>query len=40
MPTRVFRRTPTSERAAIYGYKDLLQDSVSLLRRKAGEKQK
>ena len=33
---RVFRRTPTSEKAAIYGYKDLLKDSLSLLRRRAG----
>ena len=37
MPTRVFRRTPTSERAAIYDYKDLLKDSISLLRRRATE---
>lgn len=33
---RVFRRTPTSEKAAIYGYKDLLKDSLALLKRKAG----
>jgi hypothetical protein len=35
MPTRVFRRTPESERAAMYGYKDLLKDSISLLKEKA-----
>lgn len=29
MPPRVFRRTPASEKAAIYGYKDLLRDSIS-----------
>lgn len=37
MPARVFRRTPTSEKAAIYGYKDLLKDSISLLNQRAGE---
>jgi len=36
MPTRVLRRTPASEKAAIYGYKDLLKDSISHLREKAG----
>lgn len=36
MPTRVFKRTPASEKAAIYGYKDLLKDSISLLKEKAG----
>ncbi len=35
MPTRVFRRTPASEKAAMYGYKDLLKDSISLLQEKA-----
>jgi hypothetical protein len=35
MPTRVFRRTPASEKAAMYGYKDLLKDSLLLLQEKA-----
>lgn len=35
MPPRVFRRTPVSEEAAMYGYKDLLKDSISLLQEKA-----
>ena len=35
MPTRVLRRTPESEKAAIYGYKDLLRDSIALLGRRA-----
>ena len=34
---RVFRRTPESEKAAIYGYKDLLKDSISLSRENAGK---
>lgn len=37
MPTRVLRRTPASEKAAIYGYKDLLRDSIRYIGRKAGE---
>ena len=35
MPTRVLRRTPESEKAAIYGYKDLLRDSLALLGKRA-----
>ncbi len=35
MPIRVFRRTPSSEKAAMYGYKDLLKDSISLLKERA-----
>ena len=34
-PPRVFRRTPASEKAAIYGYKDLLRDSLVLLEKRA-----
>jgi hypothetical protein len=32
---RVFRRTPSSEKAAIYGYKDLLRDSIRYIGKKA-----
>ena len=35
MPTRVFRRTPESEEAASYGYRDFLKDSISLFQEKA-----
>ena len=37
MPTRVLRRTPESEKAAIYGYKDLLRDSLAYISGRAGE---
>ena len=37
MPTRVLRRTPESEKAAIYGYKDLLRDSIAHISGRARE---
>ena len=35
MPLRIARRSPATERAAVYSYGDLLKDSISLLHRKA-----